>query len=215
MKYTDLGYNPKNGVHSKTLTPMETRFVSILWVDHEGEENALPGAEFAQLFEPHELESKAMRNLRAMHNHILIEHRHIPVLSKAGIKGGYWIAKTTEEADKFYDTFRKRGMTGVVKASRGKQSAVVEMVEQLSFQFEELVDKTTGGGITFKSSVAAPTPVEVVDAFLSRMLQNPERFAEGLKKIGHKYGSVLLPREQITAMKAKAAELQAMVASLA
>ena len=155
----------------------------------------------------------ALRDERYMHNHILMEHRHIPLLSKAGKDGGYYIAVDEEEANRFYDSFRKRGLTGVVKASRGKQSAVVEMVEQLSFQFEELVDKTSG--FKFKSRVAAPTPVEVVDAFLERMLLNPEKFSDGLRKIGAKYGSILLPREQVQAMKMKAAELQALVAGLA
>jgi hypothetical protein len=200
-------------MHNKNLTAMESRFIGILWVDHEGEENAMPARDLAEAFLPEVSMGMALRDVRYMHNHILMEHRHIPLLSKAGKDGGYYIAVDEEEANRFYDSFRKRGLTGVVKASRGKQSAVVEMVEQLSFQFEELVDKTSG--FKFKSRVAAPTPVEVVDAFLERMLLNPEKFSDGLRKIGAKYGSILLPREQVQAMKMKAAELQALVAGLA
>jgi hypothetical protein len=213
MKYEDMGYNARTGMHNKNLTAMESRFIGILWVDHEGEENAMPARELAEAFLPEVSMGMALRDVRYMHNHILMEHRHIPLLSKAGKDGGYYIAVDEEEANRFYDSFRKRGLTGVVKASRGKQSAVVEMVEQLSFQFEELVDKTSG--FKFKSRVAAPTPVEVVDAFLERMLLNPEKFSDGLRKIGAKYGSILLPREQVQAMKMKAAELQALVAGLA
>jgi len=217
MKYEDMGYyDLKTGMHSKQLTPAESRFIGILWVDHEGEENAMPAKDLAAAFLPNESLGFAMREVRYMHNHILMEHRHVPLLSKAGTRGGYWIAENKEEAEKFYDAFRKRGMTGVVKASRGKQAAVVEMVEQLSFQFEELVDKTAGvRAKNFSPVLSAPTPVEVVDAFLERMLQNPEKFADGLRKIGLKYGSVLLPRGQIAAMQAKAAELSALVAGLA
>lgn len=213
MKYEDMGYNARTGMHNKNLTAMESRFIGILWVDHEGEENAMPARDLAEAFLPEVSMGMALRDVRYMHNHILMEHRHIPLLSKAGKDGGYYIAVDEEEANRFYDSFRKRGLTGVVKASRGKQSAVVEMVEQLSFQFEELVDKTSG--FKFKSRVAAPTPVEVVDAFLERMLLNPEKFSDGLRKIGAKYGSILLPREQVQAMKMKAAELQALVAGLA
>ena len=213
MKYEDMGYNARTGMHNKNLTAMESRFIGILWVDHEGEENAMPARELAEAFLPEVSMGMALRDVRYMHNHILMEHRHIPLLSKTGKDGGYYIAADEQEANRFYDSFRKRGLTGVVKASRGKQSAVVEMVEQLSFQFEELVDKTSG--FKFKSRVAAPTPVEVVDAFLERMLLNPEKFSDGLRKIGAKYGSILLPREQVQAMKMKAAELQALVAGLA
>ena len=138
------------------------------------------------------------------------------MLSKAGKDGGYWIAENKEEADAFYATFRKRGLTGLVKASRGKQSAMVDLVTQLSFEFDDLVDKTDRA-----SEIPArrnATPIEVVDAFLKKMTENPEQYADGLRRIGDKYGSVLIPKKRyedmITGIRTKAAELQAMVASL-
>jgi hypothetical protein len=57
-----------------------------------------------------------------------------------------------------------------------------------------------------------------VDEFLSRMSRDPERFADDLKKLGEKYGSVLLPKKRYEAMVAaissKAAELQQLAAEL-
>ena len=229
MKAEDLGINVKTGYHDRRLTPFESRFVGILWAGHVGQVNTAPAdvlairfftgrsVEEAHLYLGQSFDRKTLeewkRDIRRLQNHLLEDHDNIPVYSKSGIGGGYWIAESEEEGAAFYDTFRKRGMTGLVKASRGKQAALVDMVKQLSFEFEELVDQ---GGFTghVRPRAEMPTPIEVVDAFLERMLHNPEKFADGLRKIGKKYGSVLLPREQVVAMKVKAAELQEMVASL-
>ncbi|MFH1999580.1 MAG: hypothetical protein ABIK28_07865, partial [Planctomycetota bacterium] len=146
MRLEDLGYNPKTGVHRKQpLTPEEAAFLGMLWVDHEGEGVKISADNLALQYmqkienqvDRHRLEFWK-REVRELQNHLLCEHR-IPILSKAGNHGGYWIAATEGESEQFYDTFRKRGLTGLVKASRGKQSAMVDMVTQLSFEFEELV----------------------------------------------------------------------------
>lgn len=231
MKLEYLGFNAKTGYHDRRLTRAESRFVGILWTDHEGEKNAIPSdllairyvrncshADAKQYRKAHEQThqnaiNKWKRDVRHMHNHLLQFHSNIPILSKAGAGGGYWNAETETEAADFYESFRRRGLTGLVKASRGKQAALVDMVQQLSFEFEELADQTGFSG-RMKPKAEVPTPIEVVDAFLERMLMNPEKFADGLRKIGKKYGSVLLPREQVTAMKEKADELQRLVASL-
>lgn len=228
MKGDELGYDGKSGWHDRRLTAVESRFVGILWVDHVGEENLISADVLAiTLYSGIKEDVNAFlkrhtrdtleewkREIRYLQNHLLQEHDKIPVYSKAGPNGGYWIAATEEEGHRFYDRFRKRGLTGLVKAARGKQAALVDMVQQLSFGFDELQDRTPGFAKTILTRVAAPTPIEVVDAFLDRMLKNPEKFTDGLRKIGDKYGGVLLPREQIAAMKAKTAELQQLVAGL-
>jgi hypothetical protein len=225
MKAEDLGIDVRTGYHDKRLTRAESKFLSILWGIHEGRENKLSADALAQkyAFELHgvELDPEALpvkimdhwkREIRHMQNHILRDH-NIPVLSKAGNDGGYWIAESEEEASEFYETFRKRGLTGLVKASRGKQAAVVDMVSQISFEFEELVDKT-GFTSLIKPRARQPMPIEVVDAFLERMTGNPEKFADGLRKIGEKYGSILLPKDRVEAMKKQMKKLQEMVSSL-
>ena len=150
------------------------------------------------------------RDIRTLHNHMLERHDQVPILSSAGVGGGYWIAETEAEAVAFYDTFRKRGLTGLRKASRGRKAALIDMLQQLSFEFDELTDKTDYAGFV-RRSVETPTPIDVVDAFLERMMGNPEKFSDGLRKIGQKYGSVLLPKDRMLEIKAKAAELAAMM----
>lgn len=149
------------------------------------------------------------RDVRRMHNHLLNEHDHVPLLSKAGTGGGYWIAENEAELAAFYDAFRKRGLTGLVKASRGKKAVLVEMVSQLSFDFE-LEDKTEMQPVRPGSDVSMP--VQVVDQFLERMLSQPEKFAGDLQRISKKFGSVLFSKAQAQAMKAKVRELNEIVA---
>lgn len=222
MRLEDLGIDPKTGQHQKQpLTHMESCFLGLIWVDHVGKDNAIAGREFCKLwcarmsirfFEEAEVE-EYMRDLRTVQNHLLIDH-NVPVYSAAGKGGGYWIGESREEGDEFYGSFRKRGLTGMVKASRGKRSAMVDMVEQLAFQFDELVDKA-GLPAAENKSLA---PIEIVDVFLRKMTSDPEKFAQGLKKLGEKYGSVLVPRERfdaiISAVRTKAAELQELARGL-
>lgn len=240
MKLEDLGIDSKTGIHNKILTQAENSFVGLLWIDHIGEDNKISADELALKFHFARLDrtirhwvfrkimmsykqnnlkklSLLKRDVRSMHNHLLTQHDHTPILSKAGYGGGYWIADSEEEAARFYDTFRQRGLTGLVKASRGKKSVLIELMSQLSFEFEDLIDKAgiREPGIRDQGSEAgAPAAIAVVDAFLERMLRNPEKYSEDLKKIGRKFGSVLLPKKIVDEMQTKAAELQGILNGL-
>jgi hypothetical protein len=233
MKSEELGYNA-DGWHDKRLQAAESHFLGILWEDHIGEKAAISALELAVRFQfarsnwrqPDVIElqetiaklgarilDEMKRAVRLMHNHLLIEHDHVHVFSKAGPGGGYWIAANEEEAKAFYATFRARAMTGLKKAARGNPRKLAEMVTQLSFDFDELRD-LTGAGVraTDEHSVVA---VDVVDSFLERMTADPDRFSDALRKLGRKYGSVLLPRGQVEAMQRKAAELMEAVQQIA
>ena len=239
MKSEDLGIDPGTKIHNQTLTRTENKFLALLWTDHVGEDNKISADELAVRFRDALLDERSWppeffsahlqayrrwrsielnqpkRDARHMHNHLLTRHDTIPILSKAGNGGGYWIAENEAEAAEFYNTFRQRGLTGLVKASRGKKAVLVEMMQQLSFEFDELVDQSGyAPGTGRRSPGGQPAPIAVVDAFIEKMMRNPEKFSEGLRKIGRKYGSVLLPKEQVKAMQAKARELQELVGSL-
>lgn len=235
MNKKDLGYDPKTGRHSQSLTETENRFLAILWTNHADKNNKISATELAVRFdcamhgfEPdpkslpgmikHALNRKEVelkkRMVRRIQLHLLRMHDNIPVLSKAGIGGGYWIESDEEEAKAFYDSFRKRGLTGLIKAARGKKSVLVDMVKQLSFEFEDLVDLSNESALRARKPAGSSAPVAVVDAFLEKMLKDPERFSDDLEKIGRKFGSVLLPKARVSEMQKKAAELQELVMGL-
>jgi hypothetical protein len=235
MKYTCYGFD-RVGNHDARLTREENIFLSILWIDHVGEKNAIPADHLAIIFArqqigqdtaPEEIEmlldlmtstkghrkqlDEWKRDVRSMHNHLLKRHEHIPILSKAGHGGGYWVAKSEEELHAFYESFRKRGLTSLVKAARGKKAVLVEMVRQLSFDFE-LRDRTALEPVRPGSDVSMP--VEVVDQFLERMLSDPERFSGDLQRLSKKFGNVLFSKAQASAMKSKIRELNELAAGL-
>lgn len=242
MKLSDFGIS-KDGTHDARLTREENIFLSILWVDHVGEVNAISADELAIMFDQRKagiftsglsskmerLEVKRLlylmksteghrrqldrwkRDVRHMHNHLLEQHDHIPLLSKSGHRGGYWIAENHAEMTAFYDAFRKRGITGLVKASRGKKAVLVDMVSQLSFDFD-LEDKTEFQPVRPGSGVSMP--VQVVDQFLERMLASPEEFAADLQRLSNKFGNVLFSKAQARAMKDKIRELNELAAGL-
>jgi hypothetical protein len=232
MRSEDLGIDPKFGTHDQRLTPLENRFLAVLWegeelgkpklrsagsceCKHQGLNHAISANDLAVLFLPEgQILEEAKRDVRRMHNHLLERHDKIPILSKSGIGGGYYMAENKAEADEFYHAFRQRGMTSLKKASRARQAEMVDMVEQLSFEFDDLVDKTGKTPGYVRPGAAVPTPVAVVDSFLDKMMKNPKKYAGDLRKIGEKLRSVLLPKEQVGAVRAKVLELQEMVAGL-
>ena len=82
----------------------------------------------------------------------------------------------------------------------------------MTFAFEDDLLKQTG---LIRRRAGAPAPVAVVDALLDKMLEDPDRFADGLRKISTKMGSVMLPRAQAAELRDTAARLQKMVEGLA
>lgn len=236
MKLGDLGIN-KKGMHDARLTRAENIFLGLMWLDHVGEENAIAADRLAVLF-ANALEGRDMnrkdlpavlrnlkstrggwnilngwkRDVRRMHNHLLKDHSRVAILSKAGYGGGYWIAESEAEAREFYHTFRKRGLTGLVKASRGQKAVLVDMVQQLSFDFE--LDDKTGLPAPGRPGSEVSMPAEVVDRFIEKMLEHPEKFADDLRKLGQKFSGVLLPKEKAREIKETAGRLSALMAEL-
>jgi len=233
IKAGDLGFD-RAGAHDKRLTALESTFCGILWTNHSGAENkisagdlavrfafALTGWRFTLDVEAEEIDLWK-RRVRIMQNHLIWFHRDIPILSKAGSGGGYWVAEGDGEADAFYHTFRKRGLTGLVKASRGRQSVIVEAFEQLAFDFDGMVNKAASSREVKVPRARTRNPAdgmasEMVDALLEKMTRNPEKFAHSLSKLREKYfsGGVLLEKERLASMRQKAADLLAEVSGLA
>jgi len=226
-----LGYDA-DGRHSARLTADESRFAGILWDGHVGKANAISADELAVkmyfVSDPGDADlvadtlarlkkadalDQAKREIRALQNHLLALHEHLPVLSAAGAGGGYWIAESAAEAEAFYGSFRRRAMTGLKKASRGKQQAMVDMFEQLSLEFDGPLD------------LASPPPARpdsngrslaaaLVDRFLERMTADPERFAGDLARLRDRFGTVLMPKARAAEIKKLAEDLVGKLAGI-
>jgi hypothetical protein len=229
MYLSDLGIDKKTKAHNRKLTWLETRFLGILWTDHTGYNSRISANDLAFKFwlaihniDPRAIEDKEERQrllgkcmgerqatkrmVRTLQNHLLIQHENIPILSKAGDIGGYWLAETEAEAAEFYHSFRKRGMTGLIKGSRGKRSVLADIVKQLTFEFEHTLES--------ERVPAGAVSIEIVDNLLEALTAEPEKFRAELQRLGRKFGSVLLPKEQVTAMQVQVENLQRMVAQI-
>jgi hypothetical protein len=219
MKLEDFGIEPKTGIHDRNLTRAENLFVGILWVDHVGDENAIAADDLAIRFHAslndweeltdQDLERRKYlmtvtgtnrrildrwkRDVRLMQNHLLEDHDRIPVISRAGVGGGYWIAASDDELDMFHNSFKSRAITGFRKAHRGNKLKMAKSFRQIAFDFEmigkdELMPVRPGAGVSM--------PVEVVDQFLERMLAQPEKFAGDIQRLSEKYGGVLMAKHR-------------------
>ena len=180
--------------------------------DHIGKEDRIPANQLAWQFfiETAEEEDKKFRlepwkrTVRYMVNHLVIDHDQ-GIMSKAGVKGGYWLAGCKEEADEFYETFRKRGITGVTKASRGKKNVMVSIVKQLAFDWEEL--QAGDRPAMVKPYDHESAPLAVVTSFLDRMTKEPERYDQEIRLLRDKFGKVLMPREDFVRIQTLSKEL--------
>ncbi len=231
MKQSDLGID-KDKRHDPHLTTAENRFLGILWEDHFGDQNKISGNELAVRLEyalsdkeaPEDVRGlirtlekeypKYLENLkrpvRTMHNHLLKHHNNIPLYSQAGYGGGYWIGADEREGMAFYNAFKRRAITGLEKATRGRKALMIEAMSQLTFEFEDLIDQS---GIVegMKDRLSHNASVAIVDATLDKMMQDPERFAPALRIMGEKFKSVLFPKSKAAALKAKVDEMRQIV----
>jgi hypothetical protein len=240
MKLEDFGYDSKTKIHNQKLTVAETRFLGLLWVDHTGANNKISAQNLAVMYDwalsGHTLSLEEARDLvaamkrdesqnstlealkrivRSMSSHLLIKHENTGVLSQAGIGGGYWIAENEKEIDQFFSSFRKRGMHGIVKASRASKVRFARIMEQLTFEFDSLVDLGEKEGIGKEErGKSAPAPYVVVDALLEKMMSNPEQFSKELRKLGKKFGSVLMPKKQYAEIKSHTTRLQELLVEM-
>ena len=221
MKAQDMGINLETGSHSQAFTEAEATMMEIL-ADHIGKDQKIPAADLALEYHeafPHMRVSHKeyqagiggwKREVRYMVNHLVIDHDQ-PLLSKAGKDGGYWIAESQKEVDEFYETFRKRAMTGLTKAARGKQAVLADMVKQLTFQFDELKAARPPLATQIKPLVPEPAPVVMVSTFLDKMTKEPEKYANELRLLRDKFGKVLMPKEMFSEIKNLSEKLAGML----
>lgn len=232
MQQKCFGYR-SSGVHvQQPLTHEESIFMGLMW-EHVGLGNKISANELAVRFftiyrstevgsVPQFVETLKQahsnlladwkREIRKMHNHLVMDH-DLPILSAAGYGGGYWMAEHEGEAEDFYNAFKRRGLTGLVKATRGKQASVVELMTQLSFEWgDDLLASTPASDAAAPPSVTMP--IQIVDKFLEQILADPDRYAAGIARLRKKFGQRLIDDEQIQAIKTQVATLTQMAAGL-
>ena len=233
MKAEDLGFNPEHTQHDPDLTDAEDTLLTILLKDHVGAERKIGATELALYFHEEmigervshknfELNQEAWkREVRYMVNHLVIDHDQ-PILSKAGNEGGYWIAENEAEVEEFYETFRRRAMTGLTKAARGRKAVLAKTINQLALEFDDLQAERPAYVRPFDVAQGrepgerphldtGSTPLILVVSLIDKMTREPEKFARDIEILRRKFGKVFMPKVYFEEIRRTTARLQELV----
>ena len=97
------------------------------------------------------------------------------------------------EAEEFYRRFRNRGLTALTRAARAMKSP--EIVEATQYVIGEV-----------KDGQKIPGATKALGLLARHIFQNPELYANQIKKLKSKLGPFLVDREYISELKAAADE---------
>lgn len=124
------------------------------------------------------------RRLRTIINHLIIDH-HLPIGSSAGRDNhGYFMISTEAEATEFYQLFRSRGMTGLVKASRIEDVSLLEMSFQLTLDF-------------YRDDEKIPGAVEAVTKLMKLFNKNPQQYSQEIKAMKTEILPLMVDRKKM------------------
>ena len=221
MDMSELGIQ-KDGTHRLELTDLESRCMRVLKGRGKGLAAAISAEELTWAlgldFDDYGAAGApedGKRKVRKLVNHLIISHSK-PIICRAGKGGGYFLAGSPGEVEEFHTTFHKRSMTGLIKASRGKKAAFVEIVGQLSLSFDDPETRVAIEALQLTPD-ADPTPawVDLTTRFLDRISNDPEKYSAQIRAIQEKYGDIFVPRETVRELKAKTSEFQQLLSRIA
>lgn len=138
------------------------------------------------------------RKLRAIINHLEIEHL-IPIASAAGEGGGYYLISSEKEGREFYETFKRRGLTGITRAARVLKKSPLEGAVQLTIDAVMEGDKIPGTG-------------EAVTRLLKVFRSDPERYAKEIAAIKKEVMPLFVSQDLMAEINATARKLQELTA---
>ena len=218
MKDCDLGI--VDNKHDLQLTDLESKCLDTLQQRGAGEKVAISAADLARAVGLEDYASEGgtdegKRDLRHLINHLIISHS-IPIMCKAGFKGGYFLPGDETEVQRFYGAFHRRAMTGLVKASRGRKASFVDIMTQLSLGFDDPETKEALEQLRLTAD-ADPVPawVQIATRLLDRISDDPERYAAEIRKLQGKYGDIFVRREKVSELKRMTAQFQELLKEIA
>jgi hypothetical protein len=217
MRDIELGIQP-DGTHLEALTPLEQRCLSVLEEKGLGQAAALPAAALTAavgLESGDRNEDHGKRHTRKLINHLIMTHR-IPIICQAGAGGGYYLPGDEAEVARFYKTFHARAMTGLVKASRGRKAAFVEIITQLSLGFDDPAAQAAIERLRLTPDEdPVPAWVQLTTRLLDRLQADPQRYAAEIRELQRAYGDIFVPRDKVVELKKRTAEFQQLLAEIA
>lgn len=214
MRDADLGINDF-GKHDAQLTSIEQNCLDKLQQRGYGKAAAISANDLAWAtgFGSHDaaaLEANK-RELRHIINHLIITHG-LPIICQAGLGGGYYLASNPSEVEANYQAFHRRAMTSLLKASRGRKGAYVDMVSQLTLGFDDPEQQAALERLRLTPE-ADPVPawVQLMTRFLDRLAADPEGNAEAIRRIQKEYGTIFVEKQTMKRLKEETAKFQTLL----
>jgi hypothetical protein len=218
MNSIEMGYD-KAGRHDQSLTVLEGQCIDVLHRRGQGPDAAISAVDLTNrlgLDVAFKNEMTGTRAIRALVNHLITMHG-IPIICQAGSGGGYYLTGGVEDTERFYRAFLSRGKTGLVKAARGRKAAYADLTVQYAlFDEEEQSDDLKKEKKPFLlPDDGPPVWVRVLTQLLDRAAMNPEKYAEQIRMLQHKYGDIFVPRHKVDELRGKAEEFQRLLKEIA
>lgn len=226
LSQSDLGID-KGSVHHMELTMLEAECLNILQRGCVGIQQAMAANTLASLLfgieigpedDPagvaEQLEA-AKRNLRALINHLIIEHQ-IPILSSGGRPGGYWIPETKNEEEMVYAARKKRAFTGMVKACKGRKASYVQDMEQMLLWFDEPEGHDAIRRLRLPvEKDPVPAWVRLTTRLLDRFSRDPQRYAAEIAELQRQFGDIFVPKATVAKLRSAATTIQELLKEVA
>lgn len=149
------------------LTEKERNLMRIM-ENHKGVSEAISMRELA------DLTGIGQRRLRGIINHLILTHS-VPILSSTQRRvSGYYLCREKEEVHRFNRAFKRRAVTGLLKAASVNKSSLLEVANRLAFDYYRAHSHDTE---------KVPGMFNVVSRYLQHIRENPELYQKEIRQL--------------------------------
>ncbi len=155
------------------LTDMEKKVMRIM-ENHKGVSQAISMKDLAALTDI------GQRRLRGVINHLILTHS-VPVLSSTQRSvSGYYLCRDNDEVHRFNRAFKRRAVTGLLKAASVNRSSLLEVANRLAFDYYQA-----------HSAEKIPGMVKVVSRYLQHIKENPKLYQKEIQQLRDDFQAIL------------------------
>jgi len=129
-----------------------------------------------------ELTGIGQRRLRGIINHLILTHA-VPILSSTQRSvSGYYLCREKNEVQRFNRAFKKRAITGLLKAASVNRSSLLEVANRLAFDYYR---------VQTKKSEKIPGMTKVVNRYLQHIKANPKLYQREIQQLKEDFQRIL------------------------
>ena len=144
--------------------------------NHVGASQAISMAQLA------DLTGIGQRRLRGIINHLILNHS-APIISSTQRRvSGYYLCREKGEVHRFNRAFKRRAITGLLKAASVNRSSLLEVANKLAFDYYRMHSA---------QSQKIPGMMSVVSRYLQYIKENPKLYQKEIKRLKEDFQKIL------------------------